>query len=303
MLCFGALMLLILSLWLPSRILFVRVTGNAYVPANQILQVAEESGICFGAARSALRSEKIKNRILEKLPQLQWVGVNTYGCVAVISVEEKSVAMPHRYAVSSIAASRDGIIQQATVLKGSLKCKVGQAVKQGEILISGYTEGALVIQAIQAEGEIYARTERSLTVCVPLSYRHREVTTEIRRNYGLIFGKKRINFSKDSGIYDTGCVNMYMAFYVMLPGGYQLPLALTCETIMDTQTIQSEQTPEQAEDIAKSFAREYLRNHMVAGSILSARSECTLSAEILTLTGNYACVEMIGVPHSEEIIQ
>ena len=37
-----------------------------------------------------IRSEKVKNSLLQRIPQLQWAGINTDGCVAVISVREKT---------------------------------------------------------------------------------------------------------------------------------------------------------------------------------------------------------------------
>ena len=85
----GIVIVCALCIYLPSRILFVEVKGAENVPEKLIIERAARSGIYFGASRSHVRSEKIKNCILESLPQLQWVGVNTRGCVAVVSVKEK----------------------------------------------------------------------------------------------------------------------------------------------------------------------------------------------------------------------
>lgn len=65
-------LLLSLSLFLPTRILFVRSEGNRQIPAGQILSAAETCGIRFGASRKRVRSEKVKNALLARLPQLQW---------------------------------------------------------------------------------------------------------------------------------------------------------------------------------------------------------------------------------------
>ena len=86
----GMLLILAAALYLPSRVLFVRVEGNHRVPSRKILATAENCGIGFGASRRAVRSEKMKNNLLEAVPELQWAGVNTQGCVAVITVRERA---------------------------------------------------------------------------------------------------------------------------------------------------------------------------------------------------------------------
>ena len=145
--------LLCVSLFLPSRILFVSVEGNATVPTNEILEAASACGIKFGAMRRQVRSEKMKNALLQALPKLQWAGINTSGCTAVISVKEKTVKEHKEKSencVSSIVAARDGIVQSITVYEGNPLSKVGQAVKAGQTLVSGYTDCGIVIRATQA---------------------------------------------------------------------------------------------------------------------------------------------------------
>lgn len=87
----GLAVVLFLILFLPSRVLFVKVEGNQRIPANRILEAAEICGIRFGASRRNVRSERVKNALLETMPELQWAGVNTKGCVAVLSVRERTV--------------------------------------------------------------------------------------------------------------------------------------------------------------------------------------------------------------------
>ena len=90
MLLCGLAVFLAAAIFLPTRIFFVRVEGNVNTPTRLILDAAGESGIRFGASRRAVRSEKMKNALLSALPQLQWAGVNTSGCVATVSVRERT---------------------------------------------------------------------------------------------------------------------------------------------------------------------------------------------------------------------
>ena len=71
----GLALLLCAQILIPTRIFFVRVSGNQRVPARQILAAAESCGLRFGAYRRALRSEAIKNSLLSAIPELKWAGV------------------------------------------------------------------------------------------------------------------------------------------------------------------------------------------------------------------------------------
>ncbi len=205
LLIIGILALLYMAWTVPGRIYFIEVEGNSTIPTRLILEGARESGIGFGASRREVRSEKMKNALLSRVPQLQWAGVNTYGSRAVITVRERNEesdteAVPR---VSSIVAHRDGVILSCTVTRGNGLVAPGQAVKAGEVLISGYTDCGLSIEATRAEGEIFARTNRDLTVVTPLTRLERTDAGAETVNFSLILGKIRINLFKGSGISDS----------------------------------------------------------------------------------------------------
>ncbi|HIT33214.1 MAG TPA: sporulation protein YqfD [Candidatus Faecousia intestinigallinarum] len=297
----GLALLLALACFIPTRVLFVKVEGNVQVPEKWILEQAERCGIGFWASRREVRSEKMKNALLEAIPQLQWAGVNTQGCVATISVRERSAAEQAEKpnGVGSVVASRDGIIQEITVLRGNGLCKVGQAVKAGEVLISGYTDCGISIQATRAEGEVFAQTHRTLQAVTPDSYALREESTCQHMRISLRIGKKRIFFTNNSGFIDGSCDKMYTEYICTLPGGFQLPLALIverweCAAVLETPAEETEMA-----QTLQAFSQAYLAEQMVAGEILQQ----TEVVEGGRLYGEYACREMIGRVQSEEIIQ
>lgn len=299
----GMAFFLALVLYLPSRVFFIRVEGNVTVPTRQILEAAGESGICFGASRRQVRSEKVKNALLSAVPQLQWAGVNTAGCVATISVRERTDAQASQqeWEVTSIVAARDGYILSGTVTRGNALFQVGQAVKAGQVLVSGYTDCGICIQATRAEGEIMAQTNRTLEAVTPSQWVLRGEETGVHRKYSLLFGKKRINLWKDSGILDTTCGRMYMEYYVTLPGGFQLPLALCVEEFTSYETGTAELPQSGAEEALTEYADSYLLQQMVAGEIRSRLQTVCLDGGIYRLKGSYVCVEMIGRVQREQI--
>jgi sporulation protein YqfD len=294
----GWVVLLMLTLYLPERVLFLRVEGNGQIPARYILEKAEGCGISFGINRRQLRSEQIKNRLLEEIPQLQWAGINTYGCVAVISVRERSMIQEYNqeHTVSSIVAQRDGVVQSCTVTRGTAICRVGEVVVKGQVLISGFTDCGLSIRADRAEGEVMALTHRTLKAVTPEKGAVRCEYYPSKKNFSLIIGKIRINFYKDSGILDTTCVKMYSENHLTLPGGLTLPVVLAVEeqlpcSKMDTASGSGEET-------LTAFATRYLQSQMIAGQILHRQERL----EAGSLEGEYACLEMIGQVRYEESI-
>ena len=299
----GMALLLCLVFYLPSRVLFVRVEGNGAVPANRILEAAEESGIYFGASRREVRSERVKNALLGAVPELQWAGVNTSGCVAVISVRERTVPEEGKGEpfVSSIVAIRDGVITSCTVTGGSALCKVGQAVIKGQKLVSGYTDCGICIRAEAAEGEIHAQTSRELTAVCPSSILSVTGLGNSKTRYSLLLGKKRIFLWKDSGILDTSCGRMYEEYYITLPGGFRLPFGWAVETYTDYETALAEIPQPEAEATLLGFAEKYLCQQMVAGRILEKEETVSLLDGVYLLEGEYVCTEMIGKVQREQI--
>ena len=299
----GILILFAVILFLPSRVFFMEIVGNTTVPTNQILEAAEVSGICFGASRREVRSEKVKNALLSAIPQLQWAGVNTLGCTATVSVRERIVTdiETEEKTVSNIIASQDGYILSGTVTQGNGIFEVGQTVKAGQILISGYTDCGICIRATRSEGEIMAQTNRKMEAVMVSNYVHRGSFQDTKQKMSVLVGKKRINLWKDSGISDSRCGRMYKEYYITLPGGFRLPIAFCLETFDFHKTQTGINTQTEAEASLKDFAADYMMGQMVAGEIKDKNEIVTLEDEIYRLTGEYTCIEMIGREQREQI--
>ena len=299
----GIGLLLAGSFLLPQYILFVEVEGNRTLPAQQILEVAADYGLGFGTQRRDVRSEKLKNNLLSALPQLQWVGVNTRGSVAVITVRErpKEESTEKEYAVSSIVAAQDGIILSCTATRGSLLCTEGQVVNRGQVLISGYTDCGSSIQATRAEGEILAQTKHILEAIFPNRNLKREILTETKQLYSLRIGKKRINLWKGSGIWDSSCGRMYEEYCLTLPGGFILPAALCVQTLSFWDTQPGISGSHKAGKQYDRLSEIILNQEMIAGNVLDKRISMAEGDGFYHFRGEYLCTEMLGRVKREEI--
>lgn len=297
----GLLFIFSLTFFLPTRILFIQVSGNNIISENEIISQAANCGLRFGSDRREIRSEIVKNHLMSKIPQLQWVGVNTYGCVAVISVREEALkdTVTENHQIANIIAARDGIILNCTTLQGTQVCQPGQAVSKGQLLVSGYTNCGIYIQGTIAKGEVLAATQRNITYITPNLTNKRSATdTEIKR-FQLIIGNNLIKFYKDSRISPATCVKIRKEYPLTLPGGLRLPISFVAERVANNE-YHLERT---SLSWAEACGREYLKSHMLAGKILSERVQSVELDGVTMYRGNYFCTEMIGHTKFEENIQ
>lgn len=293
----GLVFLLGLTMLLPTRVLFFRVEGNKAVPRARILWEAERQGLSFGASRRGVRSERVKNALLEAIPELEWVGVNTQGSTAVISVRERTAPAPTpeaKHQVGNIVAAMDGYILSVTVTQGTGLVQPGQAVKKGEILISGYTDCGICIQAAQAEGEILAQTRRQIEAVTPAQYLRKGKITGTKRGLSLLLGKKRIFFWKDSGILEGSCDRIQEDYPLTLPGRFRLPVSLRVETYEIRESTSAKLTGPEASALLEAFAARYLPRQMIAGRIQQTRQTIQRNGDIYRLRGGFLCQEMLG---------
>ena len=301
----GLVLFLLFALLIPSRILFIHVEGNKALTDKQILSQAQQYGIRFGSRKRDVRSEQVKNALLGAIPELQWVGINTSGCVATIHVRERSVAkspVSEHDTISSLVASHSGVVNQIVVLKGTAQCSIGQQVDVGDLLISGYTDSGLKVSAEHADGEVYAYTLREQTVIAPKILMHKVKVKEKHTCIFLRIGKKLLKIWNDSGIHGVTCDKMYDEYILTLPGGFQLPVGMILQTCCVCEYSESFAESSADYEWIRVFSEKYLQGKMVAGQICSSRETITEEEDYYLFMGSYACNEMIGKVRYEEIL-
>ena len=283
------LLLAALTVCLQGRVLFFRVEGNEQLPARLILEHSKECGLYFGAPSRDLRSEQVKNHLLWAIPELRWAGVNVDGCNAVITVAERQTEEePEEKVPGDIVAALDGVVTDVFPGTGSTLAVPGQAVRAGDVLISGVTDLGLLIRTERAAGEVYGLSRRVFRAKLPAETLIRGEQSRVVRKFSLRIGKKYVNFSNDSGILYGTCVKMRTVHSLKLPGGFQLPVALVTDTykLCETKTIPREMDVLALLDEARRIARE----DMTAGVIL--REDMTLEENCLRVV--FECRELIG---------
>lgn len=298
----GIAAIIFLTLYIPTRVFFVSVEGNERINKMYILEQAENVGIFFGASRKDVRSEQMKNKLLQAIPELKWAGINTFGCRAEIYVVERETNELRYNATQKpqgIYATSDGIVSSITVTKGSPVCKPGQAIRKGQLLVSGYTDCGLITRTEQAEATVRGTTQRRIDALAPDFEESRGEIVDVSSNWSLQIGKKQINLCIDSGNSGSECGKIYERYTLTLPGGFSLPVSVIKETVTTYETDSYSTGLDETQ--IKQLADHYISGCIIEGNVISSETSVHSDNGILQLTGIYTCNELIGKLKDEEI--
>ena len=148
--------------------------------------------------------EEIKEDILNSFPdKLEWLEIEIKGMNYIVRVEERKLNDPnHEEKLCHLVALKDGIIKEMVYEKGMSLVKQNDAVKKGDILISGIIKNnEEEVGYTCAKGSIYAEVWYKVTVSIPLTYEEATKTGKKRWNFKLndtpIFKNRLTNFSEE----------------------------------------------------------------------------------------------------------
>lgn len=299
----GLLLLLIMMTVLPKRVWFLKFEGNTTVSEARLAAASQECGLYFFAKVPEIKSEEFKNKLVNLLPEIGWAGVEFRGGIATVTVREQEVRpqIRDRKIPANVVAARDGIITSMNVLGGQALCRVGQGVLQGELLVSGLIDCETHTQVTQADAEIYALTQRPLTVVTPQIWTEKGEAAGKNWTLSLILGKTRIKICGKSGILPPTYDKIRTVKMLTLPGGYALPLGISLERGVLREGMAQKRMPPEEE--LKRFSRAYLTEQMLAGQILEAKETVSPDGDRYVLEGSYTCSEMIARQKAVELIE
>jgi len=119
-----------------SFVWFINVSGTKSISEQEVKAIARQSGLYPGAFRPAIDGGKIEKIIINRLPQVSWVGVYFDGTRVEIKIVEKVLPPNNNLnAKIDIVATKDGLVKQILVLRGQPLVQEGDTVKTGQVLI------------------------------------------------------------------------------------------------------------------------------------------------------------------------
>lgn len=163
------LILYVLSIHLWS----IEIIGNETIPTQQIRMELTRLGVTTGTLKSNIHPLELQQKLMLKFPKISWLSVNTRGCSAEIHLQEKVDRPPmieqEERNFCNVKASQTGQIIFMEVYAGTPQVSEGDAVIEGQLLISSIVENtAGQVSLKHAGGKIIAETSHSFSTEVNL---------------------------------------------------------------------------------------------------------------------------------------
>ncbi|MDF2839246.1 MAG: yqfD [Clostridia bacterium] len=133
------MILLIMIYVMCSYVWMIEVVGTKTIDPKVVMDIVNQEGLKEGVRKAKLDRHSLENKILIKLPQLSWVGIQVRGTKAVVEVVEKreEPELISKTDACDIVAAKSGVIHKILVLNGDGIVKDGVTVKKGQVLVTG----------------------------------------------------------------------------------------------------------------------------------------------------------------------
>ena len=269
------LLLVILSVFVSGRFLWsIEFSGLDEVDELRALEVLEDHGIYVGCYVPSLELRKIYNEILIDCDEFSWISVNIRGTHATVEVREtqgKIKLTPIKGKCANLVSMYDGQITAVRTYSGESLVKVGDSIREGELLISGLYEDKMGRTVhTYAQGEVKAKFRRDFSVRVPLEYEKKVYTGEKSEKVTVKIFSKSINILNYGRNIDTEYDIIIDNERLRLFDMADLPLLVSRETLSG-YTIETAMRDEStARDIAYASIGKEILCCVGEGEILSA---------------------------------
>lgn len=173
----GAAVFLIALYAFTSVIWNVEVSGDLHrLSPETIEQAAADIGLHQGTWIGKLPDTDIlQNQLLDKVPELAWVGVQIQGTkVHIQAVEKVPGVKPPDTTPQNIVAAKKGTIVEILPYKGNRAVVRNQLVQPGQVLISGTLSDGKT--SVHADGQVLAKVYYKTTLSIPLTSTRKEFT-------------------------------------------------------------------------------------------------------------------------------
>ena len=202
----------------------IRITGNETLDAREIRSMLSESGLEIGTYLRGFDNDLVETKLLLSHREISWISINIKGTTANVEIQETVRGDSGETNAANLVAARDGQIERVEAYDGSVCVKVGDVVREGEVLVSGLYDGVGSLRTTRARGKIYARTVREFFVEIPLESTEKVYTGREWSEKYINFFSNRIKVFANTGNAGATCDIIYYNSKLGIPGGVSLPI-------------------------------------------------------------------------------
>ncbi len=159
----GAVLFFAILQLLSGYIWIIDVNGNHKVKEGEILTACRNIGITEGIRADSIYPKAEREKLLLQLDGAAWAAINIEGSRLTVNLTESKENSAQK-SYSNLKSTADGIITKIDVVSGTSVVSVGQAVKKGDLLVSGIIETADGTRFAPSKGTIFASVEEKVTL-------------------------------------------------------------------------------------------------------------------------------------------
>ncbi len=241
----------------------IEVEDNNYL--ENISEDLEIAGLKIGKLKSKINTKEIINKLRLERQDIAWAGIELKGTNAIVKIvkSDKKPDIIDENEYCSIVSNKAGIITKINAQTGTAKVKVGDTVKEGEVLINGWMEGKYTgIRYVHSKGEIQAKVWYTKNKKITYNVTEQTETGNIEKKYAIKFNNFKINLGKGVSkfkIYDTieneSKLKIFSDFY--------LPISIIKTTNKEKEEKQKKYNIQEAKNIGIQQLQEELDKEII----------------------------------------
>ena len=300
----GGVLALVLLLLSQRFVWDIRITGNTVMTESEIRAELKSCGLYVGSYIPDIHAGELENRVLRASDRISWISIYMDGTVATVQVIEHVDAPPEEdlSRPANLVAACDGQIEVVELYRGNCVVKQGQAVRKGELLVSGlYDSNVTGYRYTRAAGKVLARTERTFSVEIPLMGEVKSYGESKCEEMTIHFFDFSLNIFKRTGNEETICDIIKEEKGVDLFGSCVVPFGLTVTRSLPYSIETVARTHEQALELAYAELERELASLSEDVQLLSKNVKTALTDNSLILECTVTCIEDIAVQTEFEI--
>ncbi len=300
----GFFILIIIGLIATSNFVWnIEVKGNTKISKEEIIEVLNQNGLKIGSNKNRIDTDLVINKVRLLREDIAWIGINMKGTNAIVEIKEtdKAPEIIQEDEYCNIVSNKNASITKINVQNGTASVSVGDIVKEGDILVSGYMEGKYTgIRYVHSSADIEAKVWYSKKEKFYLNQEIQVPTGATEKKYTLNLNNFKINLYKTLSKfenYDT----INESKKLMLFSNFYLPIEIIKTTNFEYYKQPKTYTEEELTEIATKELSDSLeqeienKDNIINKQVNVYPNEGYIEVEVI-----YEVLENIGV--KEKII-
>lgn len=288
--CAGLAVFLCINIIMSQFIWQIDVSGNSKIQESEVVAVCEELGITVGVHRKGIDTYDAAQKLALAFKDIAWVSLNIEGSRLTVNISEATATDEADTSPRNIIASYDGVVKRLEITEGTKNVVVNQAVRKGDLLVSGVVDNGEKTHFVCADGLVAAQTHRSFTETVEKSFVSKITKGDLEtRKVFEFFGFKIPLYLQGA---DKESNNFFIRNKLKLFGG-ELPIAVSTRTFILTEKREVTLTSEQAVDIALLNVSEKIRtlpiDSVLSYSVSVKETESSFIVKVETVCDENIC--------------